>query len=292
MGALPLLSLLSALAAAPRPVKPISNLGSSRRNTYIVAHQDDWQLFMGDVAVERFRKGAPATFIYLTAGDDGRDSVYWQTRERAALASVRVASGTAIARSDSTQCRPVVVMKHTMRRCVLGNTESYFLRLPDGQRNGSGFSRHNNQSLRRLRVRKISAITAVDGSATYQGWNDFVSTVAELVSSDSGQSAQVHTTDPSVVVNPHDHFDHRIAGLLVAELRKNRSLDVRYYVGYALGTRAPNRSNAQARDKTEVFLAYDQEMMRGNRKWSAYSEHPRFYTECMMRTYVRTPREQ
>ena len=289
---LPFLFLLSALAAGPGTVKSVSNPGPGRRNTYIIAHQDDWQLFMGDVAVEEFRTRAPAIFIYLTAGDDGRDSVYWQTRERAALVSVRVASGTAIARSDSTQCKPVVVMKHTMRKCVLGNTESYFLRLPDGQRNGSGFSRYNNQSLRRLRMRKISAITAVDGSATYQGWDDLVSTVAELVSSDSGQSGQVHTTDPSVTVNPHDHFDHRIAGLLVAELRKSRSLNVRYYVGYALSTRAPNRSNAQVREKTEVFLAYDQEMMRSNRKWSAYSEHPRFYTECMMRTYVRTPRAQ
>lgn len=247
---------------------------------------------MGDVAVEGFRAGAPATFIYLTAGDDGRDSVYWQTRERAALASVRIAGQTAIARADSTECKPVVVMKHTMRRCVLGNSESYFLRLPDGQRNGSGFSRYNNQSLRRLRLRKISAIIAVDGSATYQGWNDLVSTIAELVSSDSSQRALVHTTDPSVMVNPHDHFDHRIAGLLVAELRKSKSLDVRYYVGYALGTRAPNRSNAQAREKTEVFLAYDQEMMRSNAKWSAYREHPAFYSECMMRTYARTPRTQ
>jgi len=247
---------------------------------------------MGDVAVEGFRTGAPAIFIYLTAGDDGRDSVYWQTRERAALASVRIAGQTAIVRADSTECKPVVVMKHTMRRCVLGNTESYFLRLPDGQRNGSGFSRYNNQSLRRLRLRNISAITAVDGSATYQGWSDLVSTIAELVSSDSSQRALAHTTDPSVMVNPHDHFDHRIAGLVIAELRKSKSLDVRYYVGYALSTRAPNRSNAQAREKTEVFLAYDQEMMRSNRKWSAYREHPAFYSECMMRTYARTPRAQ
>ena len=247
---------------------------------------------MGDVAVEGFRTGAPATFIYLTAGDDGRDSVYWQTRERAALASVRIAGGTAIPRTDSTGCKPVVVLKHTMRRCVLGNAESYFLRLPDGQKNGSGFSRYNNQSLRRLRLRTISAITAVDESATYQGWDDLVSTIAELVSSDSTQTAQVHTTDPSVVVNPHDHFDHRIVGLLVAELRKSQSLAVRYYVGYALGTRAPNRSNAQAREKTEVFLAYDQEMMRSNTKWSAYREHPAFYSECMIRTYARTPRAQ
>lgn len=280
------------MGSAGQPVKAISNSSPSQNNVYVVAHQDDWQLFMGDVAAEGFGTGASATFIYLTAGDDGRDSVYWQARELAALASVRIAAGTVLARTDSTECKLVVVMKHAMRRCSLGNTESYFLRLPDGQRNGSGFFRYNKQSLRRLRMRKISAITAVDGSATYEGWDDLVSTVAELINSDSGASPRVHTTDPSVVVNPHDHFDHRIAGLLVAELRKSKSLDVRYYVGYALGTRAPNRSNSQAREKTEVFLAYDQEMMRSNKNWSAYREHPAFYSQCMMRTYARTPRAQ
>ena len=257
---------------------------------YVVAHEDDWQVFMGDVVVEGLRTGAPATFVYLTAGDDGRDSVYWRTRERAALASLRVAGGASIKRSDSADCRNVSVRGHSVRRCVLANTESFFLRLPDGNRNGAGFPRYSNQSMRRIRARKIPAITAVNGSTTYQGWDDLVSTVGALVSTDSVEKPQVHTSDPSVAINPHDHFDHRIAGLLVAELKKRRDLDLRYYVGYALGTRAANRSSTQAREKTELFIAYDQEMMRGDRSWSAYREHPKFYSDCMMRTYSRIPR--
>jgi hypothetical protein len=144
--------------------------------------------------------------------------------------------------------------------------------------------------MRRLRSRKISTITTVDGSAAYRGWEDLVSSVTELLGGSAGRAVNIHTTDPRVASNPHDHFDHRMAGLLVDELRKRMSLGVRYYVGYALATHAPNRTNNQAREKTEVFLAHDQQMMKVNENWSAYREHPAFYSECMLRTYARTPR--
>ena len=245
---------------------------------------------MGDVAAANLGSRRRSTLIYLTAGDDGRDSMYWKTRERAALASTRVAAALKVTTSDSTDCAPIVVRQHEIRRCSVGNTGSFFLRLPDGKRDGGGFSRYRNQSMRRLYTRKIAAITAVDSSATYQGWNDLVSTVSELVNDTSGRAVLVHTTDPSLAVNPHDHFDHRMAGLLVAELRRRENLAVRYYVGYALATRADNRSSEQAREKTAIFLAYDQEMMRVDKSWSAYREHPAFYSECMLRTYARTPR--
>jgi len=282
----PLLLAFGSGSWAPA-VKSISNGSAPERIVYIVAHQDDWQLFMGDAAVESLGTGAPAIFVYLTAGDDGRDSVYWLARERAALASVRIAAGVASTRGDSADCKPVIVLEHTIRKCAIGNTDSFFLRLPDGKRNGAGFPRYDNQSMRRLRAKRIAAITAVDGSATYQDWDDLVSTVSELVGV-GGLKAQVHTTDPSIVINPHDHFDHRITGLLVAELKKRRGLAVRYYVGYALSTRAANRTNAQSREKTEAFLASDQERMRSNRSWSAFREHPAFYSACMTRTYART----
>lgn len=283
------LTLVVVSIAASQGVKSLSNT-TSVRNVYLVAHQDDWQVFMGDVVVDSMKSGGTATFIYLTAGDDGRDSVYWATRERAALASTRLA-----ARTDSSlggiDCRAIQVRGHAIRRCLLGRTESYFLRLPDGKRNGAGFPRYANQSMRRLRARKIPAMTAVDGSTTYHGWEDLVSTVGELINSGEG-AALVHTTDPSVATNPHDHFDHRDAGLMVSQLRTQMSLGARYYVGYALATRAANRTNEQAREKTAVFLAYNDEMMRTSKSWSAYREHPGFYANSMARTFARSPKSK
>ena len=283
-----ILTLAPHLGEGQDTVKSLSNSEGAQGNAFVVAHQDDWQLFMGDVVAEAVKSGKPTTFIYLTAGDDGRDSFYWKTRETAALSSTRLVVGFT-ARSDTTGCTAVAILEHTIRKCVIGNTRSFFLRLPDGRRDGTGFANHDHQSMRRLRGGKITSIAALDGSTSYGSWKDLVATVAALVPYTTSFPTLVSTTDPSIVVNPHDHYDHRIAGLLVEELRRQQHVAVRYYVGYALATRADNRSNEQARLKTAIFAAYDQEMMRVNKKWSAYREHPAFYSECMLRTYAREP---
>ena len=278
--------LRSSVAGPAAIVRSLSNI-DRQFDVVVVAHQDDWQVFMGDVVANRIKAGDSLTFIYLTAGDDGRDSLYWRTRERGALQSTLVAAG--VRPSDSAiGCSTRRVAEHEVQECLVGSTRSYFLRLPDGKRNGAGFGLHSYQSLRKLRARKITAISAIDGSTSYRGWDDVVATVRQLIGSSSREDITLHTTDPSITVNPHDHFDHRMAGLLVADLRKTRNWKARYYVGYALATRAANRSQDQAREKTAIFLAYDKEMMRVNRQWSAYAEHPAFYSQCMLRTYARS----
>jgi LmbE family N-acetylglucosaminyl deacetylase len=253
----------------------------------VVAHQDDWQLFMGDVLTPRLRSDFRGVFVYLTAGDDGRDSVYWQTRERAALESTRIAAGIPV--GDLLACSIVQIRDHSIRKCTVGNTESYFLRLPDGKRDGKGFARYGYRSLRKLRANPRSEMSAIDTSTTYRGWTDLMTTIGAIIDRDSA-AVTIHTSDPSVIRNPHDHFDHRMTGLLVADLRKQRKLGAMYYVGYALATRADNRSNDQTQAKTALLIAYDREMTAVNKKWSAYQEHRAFYSECLQRTYfVRSP---
>ena len=278
--------LLSSVVEPAASVRSLSNV-DKQYDVVVVAHQDDWQVFMGDVVANRIKAGDSVTFIYLTAGDDGRDSLYWRTRERGALQSTLVAAGARP--SDSViGCSMTGVDEHEVQECLVGSTRSYFLRLPDGKRNGAGFGLHSYQSLRKLRAGRITAISAIDGSTSYRGWEDVVATVRQLIDSSSREDIMLHTTDPSVTVNPHDHFDHRMTGLLVADLRKTRNWRARYYVGYALATRAANRSQDQAREKTAIFLAYDKEMTRVNRQWGAYAEHPAFYSDCMRRTYARS----
>lgn len=273
-----------------RSVRYILNSTPPQRDVFVIAHQDDWQVFMGDVVARRIKAGDSVTFIYLTAGDDGRDSLYWQTRERAALQSTRLAIGVDAADSAAVRCSTTEALGHAIRKCLIANTESYFLRLPDGKRNGAGFARQGYQSLRKLRGKRIATITTIDGSAAYLGWGDLIATVSVLVGLSPLADIVVHTSDPSVTANPHDHFDHRMTGLLVNDLRKRQKWNTQYYVGYALATRAANRSTDQAREKTAIFLAYDKEMMRVNKAWGAYGEHPAFYSECMLRTYARKGR--
>lgn len=258
----------------------------------VVAHADDWQVFMADAVVERIKSGRRPVFIYLTAGDHGRDSVYWQQREQAALQSTRVAIGAAL--ETAARCDTAIVAAHAIARCYLGSSLSYFLRLPDGNRDGAGFRRNRFESLRKLRTDRIADISAVDGSSRYADWQDLLATVDALVrlATDSSLASEMvlHTTDPSVRINPHDHYDHRMAGKLVESLLRTNGWGGRYYIGYALATRAPNRTSVQRQEKLSVFSAYDREMMRTNQSWSVYREHPEFYSECMQRTYSRTVR--
>lgn len=277
-----------ALALGISPGVLAQNPGGPPLDAVIVAHQDDWQLFMGDVVAQRVQADHRLVFVYLTAGDDGRDSVYWATRERAALRSTEIATGVVTGDFAADQCSIVRVLEHAIRKCTIANTDSYFLRLPDGHRNGIGFARHSYQSLRKLRRKRITSMSAVDGSAVYNSWADLRSTVDSLIGeSSTARVVTVHTSDPSVVINPHDHFDHRMAGLLVYDSRRKSKWNVAYYAGYALATRAPNRTGEQVRQKTSLFRAYDNVMTEANPKWSAYRERPAFYSQCMMRTYGR-----
>jgi hypothetical protein len=177
------------------------------------------------------------------------------------------------------------IRDHSIKKCTVGNTESYFLRLPDGKRDGKGFARYGYRSLRKLRANPTSEMSAIDATTTYRGWSDLLTTVGAIIDRDSA-GATIHTSDPNIARNPHDHFDHRMAGLLVTDLRKQHLLGAMYYLGYALATRAANRSTDQMQTKTALLLAYDQEMTAVNKKWSAYQEHRAFYSECMQRTYV------
>jgi LmbE family N-acetylglucosaminyl deacetylase len=270
------------MSGGVRDVRLLSN-PADQVDVVVVAHQDDWQLFMGDVLTQRLRSGIRGVLVYLTAGDDGRDSAYWQTRERAAMQSTRIAAGLPV--SQPLACSMVRIRDHSIRKCTLGNTESYFLRLPDGKRDGKGFARYGYRSLRRIRANQRAEISAIDGSTTYRGWNDLMTTVGAITQLDS-PAVTIHTSDPNIVRNPHDHFDHRMAGLLVEDLRRQHQVSAMYYVGYALAALAVNRSPQQTQAKTALLLAYDREMTAVNKAWSAYQEHRAFYSQCLQRTYV------
>jgi hypothetical protein len=243
---------------------------------------------MGDVAFKAVRRGNHVVFIYLTAGDEGLGADYWRTRERAALQSTRLAAGIS-ADTNALQCDNIAVRAHAIRRCSVVNTVSFFVRLPDGGRAGSGFEPNAFQSLRKLRAGRISALTAVDTTATYRGWPDLVSAVEELVRRERplGSELTLHASDPNPAINPRDHSDHRIAGFIGGTLGRKMQWTTIYYVGYALAARPDNRSRVQARQKTALFLVYDREMLIANRRWSTYAERPRFYSLCMLRTYAR-----
>ena len=124
---------------------------------YFAAHEDDWQLFMNPSAFQDVIKGAAKTvFVHLTAGDaglgtglGGRKHPFYLARENGAEAAIRF-----MADADATPgervAAPMVFNGHPIYRVSYRNTVGYFLRVPDGNASGAGYSETSFQSLKRL----------------------------------------------------------------------------------------------------------------------------------------------
>lgn len=249
-----------------------------RGDAYIVAHADDWQIFMD--AMASFQGAASMLFIYTTAGDAGWDEPYWVAREQGSLASIDRVIG-----AGTWGCASRTVRGHPIRRCTRGNVVSYFMRMPDGNYldgNGYGYG-----SLARLRDNGI-ATSPRDGSTTYTTWADFTATVGAIVDLElDGQAApyvKVYAPEYDRARDPGDHPDHNATGDAVRAASLAFDWDVSYYVGYDTENRPVNISDTRHAEKQAQFLAYDNYMVsQGYPSNAGYSE----YQAWLWRSYSR-----
>src|SRR5262245_60757266 len=170
------LVLLADLALCAEPI-----VGSAQ-NTNIVAfyfgaHPDDWQLFMNPNAYYDVQKPSnKVVFVYVTAGDagvglgnGGRSQPYYLARENGAKLSVKFMVDAAKPPQNPVDS-VASVSGHAMKRWLYGNTISYFMRLPDGSPQGTGYVATAQQSLKRLHEEATPTMTSIDNSTTYEGW--------------------------------------------------------------------------------------------------------------------------
>lgn len=264
---------------------------TTKLHAYIVAHPDDWQLFMGDTVYPQITSGDHVTFIYLSAGGADRPPAYWHAREAGAMASIRAAAtgGNDLKGPIEARCGQVIVRSHPIQRCSEGSTDSYFLRLPDGRPDGSGYLQSGYQSLDKLAHGQPMA--AVDGSTTYLSLTGIEEVVIGLLEHElvaaNATGLVLHTHDPSPMSNRYDHADHRMAGNIVMSVAAKLNVDAFYYAGYGIADLPANLSDEAINMKQRVFAAYDRERILANPTWSAYAEWPEAYAAWMSRTYKR-----
>ena len=214
-------------------------MGQTSVTFSVQAHQDDWQLFMSSRIVADLTAGAKVVFITLTAGDGSSGTAaysptnvpFYIARENGAVYSSKyvadLTSGATPAAIPTGST--VVVNTHIILKYVYGNTVNYFLRLPDGNGDGSGFVNTGYKSLEKLKTGAalghgvITSIAAIDGSATYTSWLDLTNTIKQIILNEKITGLPVmidaaHTiTGVNSVYNPLDHSDHRYASLAVQE---------------------------------------------------------------------------
>ena len=208
----------------PRETPPTPAL-----SVFVVAHPDDWQLFMNPDAFHAMNEPhEKAVFVHVSAGDaglgvSGEPTPYYLAREEGALRAIRfmanAANETAALGAD-TKPEAVERAGHQVARHSYANAVAYFLRVHDGFIvNGSNYQEHP-QALERLRTGASSETQAIDGSTRYSGWSDLVATLEAIVASERVPGAELnfHIAELDEDRNPGDHPDHRAVAFAMEEV--------------------------------------------------------------------------
>ncbi len=158
-GALAALLLISGCAALPRETPPTPTL-----SVFVVAHPDDWQLFMNPDAFHAMNEPhEKAVFVHVSAGDAGRGvggepTPYYLAREEGALRAIRFLANAADATAAlGADTKPEAVERagHKVARHTYANAVAYFLRLHDGKIVNGNDSQEHPQALERLRTGRV-----------------------------------------------------------------------------------------------------------------------------------------
>jgi len=227
-GALVALLLVSGCANVPRNAQPKPE-STPTLSVFVVAHPDDWQLFMNPDAFHAMNEPhEKAVFVHVSAGDAGKvmggtPTPYYLAREEGAMRAIRfmanAANATAALGADS---KPEAVERagHKVARHTYANAVAYFLRIHDGNIvTGDVFQEHP-MSLQRLRSGASGETKAIDDSARYVGWADFVATLEAVVKSElaPGTALNLHIAELDEGLNPGDHHDHRAVAFAMEEV--------------------------------------------------------------------------
>jgi hypothetical protein len=234
----------SAPAPTPTPTPTLS--------VFVVAHPDDWQLFMNPAAFHAMNQPhEKAVFVHVTAGDAGRGVTgepvpYYLAREEGALRAIRfMANAASAAAALGADTRPEAAERagHTMMRHTYANAVAYFLRIHDGNIvNGNDYQEHP-LSLQRLRSGASAETRAIDGSAGYAGWSDLVATLEAIVTHERspGAALNLHIAELDEKRNPGDHHDHRAVAFAMEEVAARLPCArVTRHQEYATRDRRPN----------------------------------------------------
>ena len=252
---LPFLVLAVGASSCAAEESIVSVQNANRVAFYFGAHPDDWQLFMNPNAYHDVQQpSCKVVFVYVTAGDaglglgnGGRAQPYYLARENGAKLSVKFMADAA--RAPEIPVDSVAsVSGHRIKRWLYRNTVSYFMRLPDGNPQGTGYVATAEQSLRRLHEGAISTMTSIDDSTVYHGWSDLRTTLRKLIDHERGTATDVwvNIPDTNIAQNVGDHADHQhMAQGVVEAIADLPWINKALYLDYVTADMAENMSSAE-----------------------------------------------
>jgi len=229
----------------------------------IIAHPDDDLAFMNPDTQTALTKGKCVRSVYLTAADHGWGLAYAEEREAGIRAAydtmlgtdkenwkthtVALPTGELLSVSDSPDNAPLVTL--------------IFIRLPDGNLDGNGFSTTGEVSLKRLAADSRLKLTTLDEKTTYTR-QTLLQSLAELIA--VYQPIEIRTLGDMPADVKADHSDHLAAGELAAQAltqyhhtyHDTTSMPLVKYIGYPIAGRQSNLSKSEEAKKENTFFTY------------------------------------
>ena len=220
---------------------------------YVCAHTDDALLFRGEgLFTDLHTADVKTVQILLTADDAGRTDGWWEAHEAACIESM---AGTLT--PGTPESGQVTVNGHPIQRHTGPTWALYALRLPDGNVDGNGFPSTGHRTLGKLQRGEIPSLAAIDGSTTYDSWDDLVTTVRGIVAAKRGSMRPwVNTADHDRDLNPGDHPDHYAAADAVLGFAAADDLDRLWWVSYDVSNRPANLAGYAHDVKWFLFRLY------------------------------------
>ena len=253
----------------------------------IQAHADDWQLFMSfRIISDMIFANTNIVFISLTGGDGsagagsyGTSGIpFYLSRENGSVYSSKFAADltTGSAPLDNPTVSAVTITttspvgSHTVWKYTYKNTVNYFLRLPDGNGAGEGFSANHLQSLQKLKSGAITAINVVGNTSnnpssgppllTYT-WSQLTATMRKIINDEkvTGTQSWIHAahtiTGAQTAYNTNDHSDHRYSSLAGQEAVASGMgwVGVNGFMDYNSSSQGANLSTTQHTNAAILF---------------------------------------
>ncbi len=221
----------------------------------IVAHEDDSLLFFSPDLIRAIQNGQCVRTVFVTAGDDGRGQSYWSSREsgaEAAYSQMAAAANTWQQSDAGVAGHPIPVMTLSADP----NISLVFMRLPDGNLDGSGFASQGFESLQKLYTDAIPQITADDGSSSYT-LGTLTSTLSSLV--ESFKPNAIWTQDYAGSYGDGDHSDHHTVAYLTRDVSRawtTTTHTLTGYMDYATQGQPANVTGSDFTAKEKAWFSY------------------------------------
>ncbi|MCZ2829873.1 PIG-L family deacetylase [Modestobacter sp. VKM Ac-2986] len=225
----------------------------------VVAHPDDDLFFINPDLANDLQAGVCTTTVYVTSGDAGQRNAYHRARERGIAAAYAAMAGA----PDVWARARVTVAGRVLTEATLTGVPSvrlFFLRLPDGGMDGSGWPRSARTSLRQLVQGQVPVLWTVDSPAQAYGAEDLLAVLSGVMT--HVRPTGIRTLDGERGHADGDHSDHHTVAQLTAaaSARWDASVPVAGYVGYPSAELPANVDGRELADKAatvEVYARFD-----------------------------------